>query len=223
MSIHAYAYAANDYLILDSGGALGHRNGPLLISKSRSLPENLEKVRIAIPGRFTTANLLFSIAWPGANNKKEYLFSEIEEAILKDEVNAGLIIHETRFTYAGKGLYKIADMGEYWEDLTGLAIPLGIIAVNRRIPQETALKVNRIIKRSLEYAYEDSLASYDFVSSNAREMDTEVMNKHIKLYVNKFSLNLGKEGKGAINEMFRLACERKVIPALPDRIFLSGK
>ena len=223
MSIHAYAFAAQDYLILDSGSALGYKNGPLLISKYRNMGDKIDTARIAIPGKYTTANLLLGIAWPNATNKTEYLFSDIEDALLKEEVDAGLIIHETRFTYERKGLHKIADMGEYWDKLTGLPVPLGTIAINRRIPFETAIKVNRIIKRSLEYAYHDSLSSYDFVSSNAKEMDTEVMNKHIKLYVNKFTMNLGKEGKHAISELFRFASERGVIPIIPDQIFLSGK
>ncbi|MGD0340667.1 MAG: 1,4-dihydroxy-6-naphthoate synthase [Bacteroidales bacterium] len=221
MSFYAYAFASQNYLILDSGSALGHRNGPLLISKYKIDPSKLAAARIAIPGKYTTANMLFSIAWPDAVNKTEYLFSSIEEALLKEEVDAGLIIHETRFTYHKRGLHKIADMGEFWEKLTGLPIPLGTIVVNRRIPEDIALKVNRIIKRSLEYAYHDSLASYDFVVANAREMDSAVMNNHIKLYVNKFTLNLGKDGKKAILELFRIAGEKGIIPSLTDHIFLT--
>ncbi|MDQ1332068.1 MAG: 1,4-dihydroxy-6-naphtoate synthase [Bacteroidota bacterium] len=222
MSFYAYAYAAQDYLILDSGSAIGHRNGPLLISKKMTDPSMLKNARIAIPGKYTTANMLFSIVWPDALNKTEYLFSDIERALLNNEVDAGLIIHETRFTYNKKGLLKIADMGEYWEKITGLPIPLGTIVINRRIKTETALKVNRIIKRSLEFAYHDSLASYDFVVANAKEMEGMVMNRHIKLFVNKFTLNLGKEGKRAINELYRIAWEKGLIPPMPEQIFLTS-
>jgi 1,4-dihydroxy-6-naphthoate synthase len=222
MSFYAYAYAVQNYLILDSGSALGHRNGPLLISKNKIDPSKLATARIAIPGKYTTANMLISIAWPEALNKTEYLFSSIEEALLKGEMDAGLIIHETRFTYYKRGLHKIADMGEYWEKLTGLPIPLGTIVVNRRLPEDIALKVNRIIRRSLEFAYHDSLASYDFVVANAKEMDSTVMNNHIKLFVNKFTLNLGKDGKKAISELFRIAHEKGIVPMLPDRIFLTS-
>jgi 1,4-dihydroxy-6-naphthoate synthase len=221
ISYHAYSYVAKNYLILDSGSALGHRNGPLLISKKPINPSDLASSRIAIPGRFTTANLLFSIAWPDAKDKTEYLFSDIEDALLNGKADAGLIIHETRFTYFKKGLIKIADMGEYWEKLTGLPIPLGAIVINRNVPEEISLKVNRILRRSLEYAYKDSFASYDFVSANAKEMESTVMNNHIKLYVNEFSLNLGKKGKEAINELFRIAVTKEVIPPLPQRIFLT--
>jgi 1,4-dihydroxy-6-naphthoate synthase len=221
ISYHAYAYAAKEYLILDSGGAIGYHNGPLLISKYKFNGSSLAGKKIAIPGRFTTANLLFSIAWPDAINKKEYIFSDIERALLDEEVDAGLIIHETRFTYYKKGFHRIADMGEYWEKLTKMPIPLGAIVIRRSIPEEISMKVNRVIRRSLEYAYKDAFASFDFVSSNAREMDSTVMNKHIKLYVNEFTINLGEKGKIAVNELFRLASEKKIIPSLPERIFLT--
>jgi 1,4-dihydroxy-6-naphthoate synthase len=221
ISYNAYAYVAQNYLILDAGSALGHRNGPLLISKNRIGISELPGLKIAIPGKYTTANLLFSIAWPEVVNKTEYLFSDIEDALLKDEVDAGLIIHETRFTYFRRGLHKLADMGEYWETLTGLPIPLGAIVIKRSIPDDIALKVNRVVRRSLEYAYKDSFASYDFVSDNAREMDSTIMNNHIKLFVNEYTLNLGKKGREAIVELFRIAGEKGVIPALPSRIFLT--
>jgi 1,4-dihydroxy-6-naphthoate synthase len=222
ISYHAYAYVAANYLILDAGSALGHRNGPLLISKRRIGIDELSKLKIAIPGKYTTANLLFSIAWPEVANKTEYVFSKIEDALLKDEVDAGLIIHETRFTYYKRGLHKLADMGEYWEGLTGLPIPLGAIVIKRDIPEDIALKVNRIVRRSLEYAYKDSFASYDFVSGNAREMDSTVMNNHIKLFVNEYTLDLGNRGREAIIELFRIARQKNVIPELPERIFLTS-
>jgi 1,4-dihydroxy-6-naphthoate synthase len=221
VSYHAYAYIAENYLILDSGSALGHRNGPLLVSRQDMDSSDLTQARIAIPGKYTTANLLFSIAWPDAKNKKEYLFSDIPDILLKGEADAGLIIHETRFTYARMGLTKIADMGEFWEKLTGLPIPLGAIVIRKEFPLDIALKVNRVIRKSLEYAYKDSFASYRFVSENANDMDSTVMNNHIKLFVNEFTLDLGKHGKESINEMYRIASEKRVVPALPERIFLT--
>jgi 1,4-dihydroxy-6-naphthoate synthase len=221
VSYHAYAYMARNYLILDSGSALGHRNGPLLVSKQNIDLSGLSDARIAIPGKYTTANLLFSISWPNATNKHEYLFSDIPDLLLRDEADAGLIIHETRFTYAKMGLIKIADLGEFWEKLTGLPIPLGAIVINRNIPEEVALKVNRVIRKSLEYAYRDSFASYGFVSENANDMDRTVMNNHIKLFVNEFTLDLGTKGKEAVNQMFKIAGGKNVIPQLPERIFLT--
>lgn len=221
ISSFAYAFAAKDYQILDSGGAMGYRNGPLLIARKKINLAELKDMRIAIPGKHTTANLLFTIAWPEARNKTEFLFSRIEDALLNNQADAGLIIHETRFSYFRKGLVKVADMGEYWEKLTGLPIPLGAIVVHRRIPADIALKVNRIIRRSLEYAFRDAIYAYDFVKENASDMDSNVMNNHIKLYVNSFSLELGKDGKRAINELYRIAGERGIIPDLPEQIFLT--
>jgi 1,4-dihydroxy-6-naphthoate synthase len=221
ISCHAYAYAAGNYIILDSGSAIGFGNGPLLISKHLSDAGILNSARIAIPGKFTTANLLFSIAWPEALNKREYLFSEIEDVLLRDDADAGLLIHETRFTYNKKGLHKIADLGEFWERLTGLPIPLGSIVIHRRIPEEIALKFNRVLRRSIEYAGKDSLASCDFVTSNAKEMDSSVINSHIKLFVNDFTVDLGSEGRKALTQLFTISHEKGITPVVPGNIFLT--
>ena len=220
MSYHAYAMAAANYLILDSGSALGRGNGPLVVSKHRIWPDELDDAVIAIPGQNTTANLLFSIFWPAARRKREYLFSDIPEAVLTGEADAGVIIHETRFTYLSLGLQKVADTGEMWEEQTGLPLPLGGIVVNRRIEPETSDKVNRMIRRSIEYAYANPSHSVDFIRKNASETDARVTREHIKLYVNDFSLSLGQEGREAIERLFSMAHERKVIGAMPERIFL---
>jgi 1,4-dihydroxy-6-naphthoate synthase len=220
MSFHAYAVAAANYLILDSGSALGHNNGPLVISRRKMYPNELENALIAIPGKYTTANLLFSIFWPGASRKREYIFSDIPEAVISGEVDAGLIIHETRFTYLSLGLKKVADTGEYWEKMTGMPVPLGGIVVHRSVNEEIAAKVSRSIRRSIEYAWADQSASVDFIRRNAREIDSAVTREHISLYVNDFSLSLGKDGKAAIERLYSVAHERKVIGAIPERIFL---
>ena len=221
MSFHAYAYAARDYFILDSGSALGYGSGPLLVSRNQIETSSIPGLRIAIPGKYTTANLIFSIAWPDAKDKQEYLFSDIVKAIVSGEVDAGLIIHETRFTYQKSGLHKIADLGQYWEELTSLPIPLGTIVINRRIALETALKVNRVIRRSIEFASNNSAASTDFIAENAKETDKDVISKHIELYVNEYSLDLGANGRNAIRRLFDIAYSRRVIPKLPERIFLT--
>ena len=220
MSFHAYALAASKYLILDSGSALGRNNGPLVVSRHKMYPDELDNALIAIPGKYTTANLLFSIFWPGASRKREYLFSDIPEAVMSGEADAGLIIHETRFTYLSLGLQKVADTGEYWEKMTGLPVPLGGIVVNRSVSEDIAGKVSRSIRRSIEYARADPSASVDFIRRHAREIDSKVTKDHISLYVNEFSLSLGQEGKAAIAKLFSVAHERKVIGAMPERIFL---
>jgi 1,4-dihydroxy-6-naphthoate synthase len=220
MSYHAYAHAAANYLLLDTGSALGRNNGPLVVSRRKIYPDELNEATIAIPGRYTTANLLFSIFWPGATKKHEYLFSDIPEAVLSGEADAGLIIHETRFTYKAMGLQKVADTGEYWEKMTGMPIPLGGIVISRNVPEEAAMKVSRTIRRSLEYARVEPEASYAFIRDNAQEISTDVMKEHIDLYVNRFTLSLGAEGHEAVERLYAVATERKVIPQLPDRIFL---
>lgn len=220
MSFHAYAHAAARYLVLDAGSALGRNNGPLVVSKHTLRPEELDDALIAIPGRYTTANLLFSIFWPAATRKREYLFSDIPGAVLSGEADAGLIIHETRFTYQGMGLKKVADTGERWEKLTGLPIPLGGIVVNREVDGVTAAKVNRAVRRSIEYARASPGESADFVRKHAMETDAVVTREHIDLFVNSFSLSLGQEGRAAIERLFAVAVEKGVIDPLPDRIFL---
>ncbi len=220
MSYHAYARAAAGYLILDAGSALGRSNGPLVISKHRMYPDELDNALIAIPGRYTTANLLFSIFWPAATNKREYLFSDIPEAVLSGEADAGLIIHETRFTYQAMGLKKVADTGERWEELTGMPVPLGGIVVSRTVDEVTAAKVNRAIRRSIEYARANPAESVGFIRKHAMETDAVITREHIQLFVNSFSLSLGEEGRAAIERLFTVATERGVIEPLPGRIFL---
>ncbi len=221
LSYHAYAYIADNYVLLDSGSALGNNNGPLLISKRKIYPDEINDISVAIPGKYTTANLLLSIAYPDAKNKTEYLFSDIEEAILSNEVDAGLIIHENRFTYGQKGLKKIIDLGEFWETKTNLPIPLGGIVVNRKLPLEVQQKVNRVLRKSLEYAFENPNAGLPFIKEYSQEMDEEVMYKHIELYVNEYSLDLGKKGKKAIKKLYEIAKELNVIPKMTKQIFLA--
>jgi len=220
LSYHAYAYISDNYKLLNSGSALGYKNGPLLISKHKIFPDELNDIKIAIPGKNTTANLLLSIAYPQAKNKKEYLFSDIEEAVLSSEVDAGLIIHENRFTYAEKGLNKIIDLGEFWEEKTKLPIPLGGIVVNRNLSIEIQKKVDRVLKRSIEYAFANPKSAYNYIKQFAQEMDEEVMYNHIKLYVNDFTKELGTEGKKAIETLYDIAKKEKVITGIAEDIFV---
>ncbi len=220
MSYHAYARAAAGYLILDAGSALGRSNGPLVVSRRKMGPDELYNAVIAIPGRYTTANLLFSILWPRATRKKEYLFSDIPGAVLSGETDAGLIIHETRFTYSAMGLTLVADTGTMWEEMTGLPVPLGGIVVNRSLDPAVAGKVSRAIRRSIEYARTSPRESTEFIRRHARETEEEIAREHIKLYVNDFTLSLGEEGKKAIRKLFTVAQEKSVIEPVPERIFL---
>src|SRR5258706_5013947 len=200
LSYHAYAYCAGGYVLLDAGSALGRNCGPLLISK-RAIPQ--EEVasgglRIAIPGKYTTANFLLGLAFPGARDRTELLFSDIEAAVLDGRFDAGLIIHENRFTYAARGLKKIVDLGEFWEAETGSPIPLGGIVARRSLPDDVQQSVNRIVRGSVEYAFANRSASLPFVRAHAQEMSEEVMYQHIDLYVNGYSVTLGPDGRRAV-------------------------
>jgi 1,4-dihydroxy-6-naphthoate synthase len=223
LSFHAYAYCADDYVLLDAGSALGRNCGPLLISKRPISPEEVAsgRLRIAIPGKFTTANFLLSLAFPQATDKTECLFSEIEDALLDGSCDAGLIIHENRFTYTDKGLQKIIDLGEFWESETGAAIPLGGIVISRRLPVDVRQRVNRVVRRSVEYAFANRTASLPFVRANAQAMSDDVMYKHIDLYVNDYSVDLGREGRRAVEVLFERAKSSGVIPAMREDLFLS--
>jgi len=225
LSFHAFAHVAEHYALLDSGSALGFGVGPLLICKDERFldPENLKKLNptIAIPGVLTTANFLLGIAYPNLQNKVLKVFSDIENSLLTGEIDLGLIIHENRFTYAEKGLRKIVDLGGFWEDLTGCAIPLGGIVINRNIDLEVQHKVNRVLRRSVEFAFADPKSGLDFIRAHAQEMEEAVMYKHIELYVNQYSQDLGAEGRKAIDILFKMATEKGLIPEINKSLYLN--
>jgi 5,8-dihydroxy-2-naphthoate synthase len=223
LSYHAYAHCVDDYVMLDAGGALGRNCGPLLISKRPIAHDEVAAgtLRIGIPGAYTTANFLCGLAFPQARNKREMLFSDIEQALLDDTIDAGLIIHENRFTYEVKGLRKIVDLGEFWEGETGLPIPLGGIVIDRRLPVEVQRRVNRVLRRSVEYAFAHREASLPFVREHAQAMSEEVMYKHIDLYVNGFTIELGAEGRRAVEMLFSKAASTGVIPRIEKSLFLD--
>ncbi len=221
VSYHAFAYLSDAYQLLTSGSALGFGNGPLLISKHKIYPDEVKELKIAIPGKYTTANLLLSLAYPHLNQKTEYLFSDIEEVILSGEMDAGVIIHENRFTYRSKGLRKIVDLGELWEQQYGLPIPLGGIIVKRNLPEDIRHKVNRVLRRSVEYALQNPNDSLPFVRQHAQSMDESVMQSHIRLYVNDFSVDLGVKGREAIDTLYAKGAEKLLFPPLKPSWLIS--
>ena len=200
LSFNAFTECISEYLLLDSGSALGKNCGPLLIKKPNVALTS--KSKIAIPGKYTTANLLLSISNPEYSNKVEVLFSEIENEILSGNVAAGLIIHENRFTYQQKGLKKVKDLGEFWQQKTGLPLPLGGIVVKRVLPFEIQKKMERVLRKSVEYAFENRQSSLEFVKCHAQEMERDVIDAHIALYVNCYSVSLGEKGKKAVQLLF---------------------
>lgn len=222
LSYNTLLHAVDKYALLNSGSALGKGVGPILVSKIPVVMSEVSNMRIAIPGANTTANLLLSLAIPDAKNKVEYVFSDIEDAVLKGEVDAGLIIHENRFTYQSKGLIKLMDLGDWWEQTAGAAIPLGGIAARRSLPAEVAATVDEIIKKSVLYSWKYYPQLAPFVIHNSQEMDEQVMRQHIELYVNEYSTTLGTSGVYAIETLFDKAVEAGVIKKKPEHIFYEG-
>lgn len=228
LSFHAFAYVANNYALLDAGSALGFGVGPLLICKQERLAEiyealknNSNTLRVAIPGKYTTANFLLGVAYPQLTQKVEMVFNEIEDAILNDTIDLGLIIHENRFTYQDKALAKILDLGSYWEETSGCAIPLGGIVVNRDLPQDLQEKVNRLVRKSVEFAFANPKSAIDFIRQHAQAMEEDVMFKHIDLYVNEYSVNLGTLGRKAIDTLFKTATQNNIIPAISKPLYVT--
>jgi 1,4-dihydroxy-6-naphthoate synthase len=213
-----------EYVVLNSGGALGKGVGPLLISKKEvpDLKSAIENLTVAIPGENTTAHLLFSYAFPSAKNKQFLVFNEIENAVLTGKVDVGVIIHENRFTYQDKGLVKLVDLGEYWEQSTGAPIPLGGIIVKKKIDKGVQQKLDRLIKKSVEYSFKNYPEISSYISSHSQEMSEDVMRKHIDLYVNNFSLDLGDEGKQAVNTFLQVYGSIHHTTFSQKKIFVEG-
>jgi 1,4-dihydroxy-6-naphthoate synthase len=191
------------YELLDAGGALGKGVGPLLIARQPISLHDISECSIAIPGQRTTAHLLFSLAFPSASRKEFMIFSGIEDAVLTGKVDCGVIIHENRFTYQDKGLTKLLDLGEFWEKETGAPIPLGGIVLRGGQDPALAVKINALIRKSLEYAFSHYPELPDYVKAHAQEMDQKVMRQHIDLYVNNYSLSLGHDGEKAIQTLLQ--------------------
>jgi len=223
LSFFAYGFLSNEYQLLDAGAALGYGVGPLLISKKKFSDPKVEIKSVAIPGKYTTANFLFSLFFPDLKIKNEMHFSLIEDAVLKGQVDAGVIIHENRFTYADKGLHQIVDLGSKWEEITSSPIPLGGIAVRRSLSQDLKLKINSLVQKSVEYAIANPLSSGAFVKSHAQEMHPEVIMQHIGLYVNNSSIDIGNKGRDSIYMLYEKAKALNLINTLKEPIFLEAK
>ena len=227
LSYHAFAYITKEYQLLNAGSALGNGCGPLLVGMNAdtnyiitNLESKMSNITIAIPGTFTTANFLLALAFPFAINTVEMKFSDIEDAVVRGDVDAGLIIHENRFTYEQKGLKKIIDLGEYWETLAIAPIPLGGIVIKRDFSEELKQKVNRVIRKSVEYAFAHPTASRAFVKLHSQTMQDDVIKKHIDLYVNEYSIDLGEKGKRAVKLLFDKAQELGLIEKMEKNIFV---
>ncbi len=216
VSCHAFGLVRKHYSLLRTGGALGRGCGPLVIAKNNYSMEDLHGKKIAVPGKLTTAFLLlqlFNSAFRIPHSAIiEMPFNKIVDAVVREDVDAGLIIHESRFTYPSYGLKKIIDLGEWWEKQTGLPIPLGGIIAKRSLGEGLNKKINKIIKASIEYAFINRNEPMDYIKTHSQELSEDVINQHINLYVNDFSLDVGPSGEKAINELLSRAEDAKIIP-----------
>jgi 1,4-dihydroxy-6-naphthoate synthase len=212
ISCHALGHVRRDYALLASGAALGRGCGPLLVARSGFDPAALSTSRIAIPGNLTTASLLLRLWQPNCRNLIVLPFDRIIPAICTGQVDAGLIIHEERFTYAQQGLIELVDLGSWWQKLTGLPLPLGAIVAQRRLGKAKVSAIEKAIASSILYAQSNPGEPVAYIQQHAQELATEIIEQHIALYVNDFTLDLGEEGLAAIEELLGRAAKAELIP-----------
>jgi 1,4-dihydroxy-6-naphthoate synthase len=212
VSCHLLGHIRDEYLLLSAGAALGRGCGPLLVSRDRVFPADLRGKPIAVPGRYTTAALLLRLFDPELENLVYLPFHEIMPAVVRGEVAAGVIIHESRFTFQEYGLAKLVDLGEWWEQDSGQPIPLGGIVARRSLGGETVRSISTVIRDSIDYARAHPVAAGDYIRSHAQEMSDEVCAAHINLYVNDFSRDLGEEGRQAVRILIERAEGAGIIP-----------
>ncbi|HEX2768568.1 MAG TPA: 1,4-dihydroxy-6-naphthoate synthase [Geobacteraceae bacterium] len=220
ISCHLLGFIRSGYCLLRSGGALGRGCGPLVVSRRFTRMEELKGRRIAVPGRYTTAYLLLRLFDPELDNIIFLPFHEIMGAVANGDADAGVIIHESRFTFSDHGLTKLLDLGDWWENETGHPIPLGGIVAKRSLGEETVAILERMLRASVVYAFAHPGAANAYIRAHSQEMSDEVCAAHIELYVNRFSLDLGNEGEAAVTTLLSRAEAAGLVPSSPESIFL---
>ena len=221
ISYHALGHLRDRYVLLRSGGALGRGCGPLVVSTQQTDMAALRGKTIAIPGQLTTANLLLQLYAEGYENLLILPFDQIMPTLRAGDAQAGVIIHESRFTYQNEGFHEILDLGAWWEEETGLPIPLGGILARRDLGDELIANVEAVIRTSLDYAWEHPEEPRGYIRCHAQELDDAVTDSHINLYVNEFSRDLGAEGITAVETLLAKAEERGIIPSCDQDLFVS--
>jgi 1,4-dihydroxy-6-naphthoate synthase len=221
ISFHALGHLRDRYCLLRSGGALGRGCGPMVIAREPMSPEDLQHKKIAIPGKLTTAALLLRLFNPQIQNLVVLPFHEIMSATQKGDVDAGLIIHESRFTYPNYGLHKVIDLGQWWESATGHPIPLGGILARRDLGTEIIQNIDRSLRASVEFAHNNPNAVKDYIRQHAQEMDEQVMQQHIDLYVNDYTLDYMTDGEAAITDLYQRAEAASIIPPSTQPLFID--
>jgi 1,4-dihydroxy-6-naphthoate synthase len=222
VSFHAFGHLMDNYCLLRSGGALGRGCGPLVVARDACSMQDLRGKKIAIPGSLTTAYLLLQLYdHELRHNIIAMPFNRIIDAVKNGEADAGLIIHESRFTYQEAGLKNILDLGRWWENETGLPIPLGCIIAKRGLGRELIERTEQLIRRSLEYAFSNRQETKNYIKGHSQELADMVIEDHIDLYVNDFSLDLGSDGIEAVRELFRRASEQGILARSPLPLFIN--
>ena len=214
LSFHAFGHVRDRYALLQAGAALGRGCGPLLIAGPGDKPADLADWKIAIPGAYTTAALLLRLYRPDCRQLSVMRFDRIMEAVAAGQVEGGVIIHESRFTYQAMGLHCIRDLGQWWEETTGLPIPLGCIAARKTLPPTVRAEIDAAIAASIRWSDAHAGAGLDYIKAHAQEMDPQVMRDHIALYVNDYSRGLGEEGMHAVRQLLRRGADAGLFPAV---------
>ncbi|MDE0324452.1 MAG: ABC transporter substrate-binding protein [Candidatus Poribacteria bacterium] len=218
ISVHAYAYVAKDYVFMPCGASIGDRYGPLVVSKAPI--DTLAGKRIAIPGKMTTAYLTLSLFEPNFEAETRP-FDKILDAVQQDEVDAGLIIHEGQLTYAREGLHKVIDLGEWWYEETGLPLPLGANVIRRNLGTEKIRKITALLKQSIQYSLEHRSRGLEYAMTYARDMETDLADKFVGMYVNNYTLDYGENGKAGVRELLHRGNAAGIIPHRVDADFVS--
>ncbi len=219
ISAFAYLNIWKDYVILTSGSALAKGDGPIIVAREKLSPEDISYMSMAIPGKQTTANLLLELTGMHKGPRVEMIFHEIMPAVKEKSVDAGVLIHEGRWTFHQFGLKQVMDLGKFWENKTGLPLPLGTIVIRRSMDRKTIEKVNELIVQSINYARQNREKIWPFIEKHAQEMDYDIINKHIEAFVNEFSINLDSKGKEAIRCLLELACDKLKLQKPDQPIF----
>lgn len=221
LSYHAWLHVWKSYRILNSGSAMGKGSGPVLVARNECLDPRYLSLSVAIPGEYTTANLLLRMAYPNIKEKRVFVFSDIEQAILDGLTDAGVLIHENRFTYVKRGLVLLRDLGQFWEESANAPIPLGGIMVHRRLARDVVEKVDRLVKKSLEFALENPSGAVPYMRQFAQDMDQVVLDAHLKTFVNEYSIDLGVEGRRAIKILIDKSIDAGLINDVPEDYFIN--
>ena len=218
ISVHAYAYVAKDYVFMPCGASIGDQYGPLVVSKAPI--DTLAGKRIAIPGKMTTAYLTLSLFQPDFEAETRP-FDKILDTVQRDEVDAGLIIHEGQLTYAREGLHKVIDLGEWWYEETGLPLPLGANVIRRNLGREKIRKITALLKQSIQYSLEHRERGLEYAMTYARDMETSLADKFVGMYVNDYTLDYGEKGRAGVQELLHRGSATGIIPHRVDADFVS--